>query len=80
MSACIERHSYNCDQADKDVVMKLKKRLMSRVKDHCPEVKCDVCEAQKCMDRLLKASDDDMFCRFFFSLFHILIIQVLFKV
>lgn len=62
-SSCVERHIYNCNREQKDVVIDVLPKLLSRINSHCRQVKCDVCGAKRCLARLDGMWNDDNFCR-----------------
>lgn len=63
MSACIERHLHGCSEMEKAVVVTMKDKLMSQVNTTCPEVQCDICKAQRCLQRLDNVTDNVEYCR-----------------
>ena len=65
VSACIDRHLHGCSPSEKETVMTMKKTMMARVNHTCPEVTCDVCKAQNCLQMLEDMSVDTVdYCRY----------------
>ena len=65
VSACVDRNLQGCSQAEKNIVMEIVSELKSQVRDHCPQVDCNVCQAEQCVNRLVaaQASQQDV-CRY----------------
>ena len=61
---CVQRSLQGCDANDKHVFEKLIGQLMEKVAYYCPEVECDVCGAQKCLDELENMEDVNEYCRY----------------
>ncbi|KAH3855701.1 hypothetical protein DPMN_098271 [Dreissena polymorpha] len=64
VSACVHRHIHNCSEDEKKTVMTIGQKLMARVGDRCPQVSCDVCRAERCLQRLDGLEKNDSYCRY----------------
>ena len=63
---CVKKHISSCEKCQKDTVKKMLRNVMNRMSRSCPEVNCDRCGAQRCMDHfthMMKVNDPDI-CRY----------------
>ena len=60
--ACLHRHSAGCKETDMSIMF-VKERIHDVLKDHCPQIYCDVCGAQTCIGKLNMNDKGKDFCR-----------------